>query len=82
MDVTNRKGEVQMRLYSVDLKNIQIKDPFWSKHVSLVKDAIIPYQWDAMNDRVADAELSHCLENFKIAFFSSSCHFCIIMQRK
>ena len=56
-----------MRLYSVDLKNIQIKDPFWSKHVSLVKDAIIPYQWDAMNDRVADAEPSHCLENFKIA---------------
>lgn len=56
-----------MKLHSVDLKKIQIKDAFWSKHVKLVKEAIIPYQWDAMNDKIPDAEPSHCLENFKIA---------------
>lgn len=56
-----------MRLHSVDLKRIQIKDAFWSKHVKLVKETIIPYQWDAMNDRIPGAEPSHCLENFKIA---------------
>lgn len=56
-----------MKLHSVDLKRIQIKDAFWSKHVKLVKETIIPYQWDAMNDRIPDAEPSHCLENFKIA---------------
>lgn len=56
-----------MRLHSVDLKKIKINDAFWSKHVNLVKDAIIPYQWDAINDRIADAEPSHCLENFAIA---------------
>ena len=56
-----------MRLNSLDLKNIHIQDPFWSKHVDLVRNAIIPYQWEAMNDRIPDAESSHCLENFKIA---------------
>ena len=56
-----------MRLHSLDLKKISIQDPFWSKHVDLVRKAIIPYQWEAMNDRIPDAESSHCLENFKIA---------------
>lgn len=56
-----------MRLHSLDLKTIQISDPFWSKHVDLVRNAIIPYQWEAMNDRIPDAESSHCLENFRIA---------------
>lgn len=56
-----------MRLHSLDLKKISIQDSFWSKHVDLVRKAIIPYQWDAMNDRIPDAESSHCLENFKIA---------------
>ena len=56
-----------MRLHAADLKNVQIRDPFWSPHVDLVKKVIIPYQWDAMNDRIPDAEPSHCLENFKIA---------------
>ena len=40
-----------MRLNSLNLKNISIHDPFWSKHVDLVRNAIIPYQWEAMNDR-------------------------------
>lgn len=56
-----------MRLHSVDLKKIKIKDPFWSKHVDLVREAAIPYQWNAMNDRIPDAEPSHCLDNFAIA---------------
>ena len=56
-----------MKLNPVDVKNIKIGDPFWSKHRDLVEDVIIPYQWDAMNDRVPDAEPSHCLENFAIA---------------
>ena len=41
-----------MRLQSVNLQKIKINDAFWSKHVNLVKDAIIPYQWNAMNDRI------------------------------
>lgn len=56
-----------MRANSLNLKKVSIYDPFWSKHVDLVRNAIIPYQWEAMNDRIPDAESSHCLENFKIA---------------
>ena len=56
-----------MRLHSLDIKKTKIQDPFWSKHVDLVRNAIIPYQWEAMNDRIEDAESSHCLENFRIA---------------
>ena len=56
-----------MRANSLDLKEVSICDPFWSKHVDLVRNTIIPYQWEAMNDRIPDAESSHCLENFKIA---------------
>ena len=56
-----------MRATSLELNNIKIQDPFWSGRVDLVRNAIIPYQWDAINDRIADAESSHCLENFEIA---------------
>lgn len=56
-----------MRLNSVDLKKIRIKDAFWSKHIHLVKETVIPYQWDAINDRIPGAEPSHSLMNFKIA---------------
>ena len=48
-----------MKLHPVDLKKIHINDAFWSKHVALVKEAVIPYQWDAINDRIEDAEPSH-----------------------
>lgn len=56
-----------MRLRSIELKNIHIEDAFWSKHVDLVRKTIIPYQWETMNDRIPDAQSSHCLENFRIA---------------
>lgn len=56
-----------MKLHSVDLRKIKIHDSFWEKHVQLVKDTIIPYQWDAINDRIEGAELSHSIENYKIA---------------
>ena len=47
-----------MRANSLDLKKVSIHDSFWSKHVDLVRNAIIPYQWEAMNDRIPDAESS------------------------
>lgn len=56
-----------MRLNPVDLKKIHINDAFWSKHIHLVKETVIPYQWEAINDRIPGAEPSHSLMNFKIA---------------
>ncbi len=61
----NIKGS--SKLFSLPLQNIEINDGFWSKYTKLVKDVIIPYQWDILNDKVEDAEPSHCLNNFKIA---------------
>lgn len=52
---------------SISLKDIHITDKFWNKYVHLVKDVIIPYQWDILNDRLENVETSHCIENFRIA---------------
>ena len=46
---------------SIPLKNIRITDGFWGKYIHLVKDVIIPYQWDILNDRLDDVETSHCI---------------------
>lgn len=58
---------MRKRLFSVPLKEIHIQDTFWNRYTHLVKDAVIPYQWNAINDRIPGAEPSHSLENFKIA---------------
>lgn len=44
-----------------------VKDPFWSRYISLVRNAVIPYQWDILNDRIPDSEPSHAIDNFRIA---------------
>ena len=49
------------------IKNIKIKDDFWSKYVDLAMDVVIPYQWEALNDRIADAPPSYAIHNLKIA---------------
>ncbi len=49
------------------LKNVKVKDGFWSKYEDIAKNVIIPYQWDAINDNVPDTEPSHAIKNFKIA---------------
>ncbi len=55
------------RLETIPLRQIKIKDPFWDKYTGLVKDVLIPYQWDILNDRIEGAETSHCIHNFKVA---------------
>nr|WP_232510165.1 beta-L-arabinofuranosidase domain-containing protein [Paenibacillus crassostreae] len=51
----------------IPLKNVRIDDPFWSKYDQLIRDVVIPYQWDALNDRIEDAEPSYAIRNFRIA---------------
>jgi len=55
------------KLRSLPLKQITIDDSFWNKYTKLVPEVIIPYQWDILNDKVEDAEPSHCINNFEIA---------------
>ena len=59
-------GEIN-RHASLPLKDVEINDPFWSKYIKLVQEEVIPYQWEAINDRVPDAEPSHAIKNFRIA---------------
>lgn len=49
------------------LSNYKIEDPFWSYYIDLVRNVVVPYQWEALNDRVNSAEPSGAVANFKIA---------------
>lgn len=48
-------------------KQVKIADSFWSDRMDLVYKKVLPYQWEALNDRIADAEPSYAIANFKIA---------------
>ena len=51
----------------IDLQRIQVTDAFWKKEIELVRDTVIPYQWEALNDRIPDTQPSYCMHNFKVA---------------
>ncbi len=55
------------KLESIKLSQIHIKDSFWDRYIKVAREKMLPYQWEALNDRVDDAAPSHCIENFKIA---------------
>ncbi|ANY65482.1 hypothetical protein BBD42_02630 [Paenibacillus sp. BIHB 4019] len=46
---------------------IFIQDDFWNQYSELVRQTVIPYQWEALNDRIEGAEPSYAIRNFKIA---------------
>lgn len=54
------------------LDKVKVTDTFWNQYRALIRDVVIPYQWDALNDRIDDAEPSHAIENFNIAAGRSS----------
>lgn len=51
----------------LDLKSVRITDAFWGREQELVRTEVIPYQWEALNDRVPGADPSFCMRNFKTA---------------
>ncbi|HDX9064810.1 TPA: glycoside hydrolase family 127 protein [Klebsiella michiganensis] len=56
-----------MSVMEVDLHKLKINDPFLGQYQQLVRDVVIPYQWDALNDHIEEADPSHAIENFRIA---------------
>ena len=56
-----------MSIMEPDLHKLKISDPFLGQYHQLVRDVVIPYQWDALNDRITEAEPSHAIANFRIA---------------
>ena len=51
----------------LDLKNVRITDEFWQTEQELVRTEVIPYQWEALNDRVPGASPSFAIHNFQAA---------------
>lgn len=45
---------------------VRINDRFWDAYRELVRKTVIPYQWEALNDRIPDAEPSYAIRNFRI----------------
>ena len=66
-DKAQVSGNSMRKTDAVPLKNVKIKDNFWSHYIKKAREVVIPYQWEAINDRIIDAEPSHAIKNFRIA---------------
>lgn len=51
----------------IELKQVKIKDGFWSQLQELVTDVVIPFQERVLNDEEPGVEKSHAIDNFRIA---------------
>lgn len=51
----------------IDISQAIVDDPFWSVEQELVRTAVLPYQWRALNDQVPGASSSYCMHNFRAA---------------
>ncbi|MCL2363692.1 MAG: glycoside hydrolase family 127 protein [Defluviitaleaceae bacterium] len=49
------------------LATFNITGGFWRNLMELARTEVIPYQWEALNDRVPDAEPSFFMQNFRVA---------------
>ena len=58
---------VKKDLESVELKKTELTSGLLAEKNELVREQVIPYQWQALNDELSDTEPSHAIENFKIA---------------
>jgi len=47
--------------------SVKVSDPFWGAFMERIRTKVIPYQWEALNDRVPGAEPSYSMRNFKLA---------------
>ena len=52
---------------ALPLNQVRFTRGFLAERARLVRDVVIPYQWEALNDRVAGAEPSGCVHNFQVA---------------
>lgn len=55
------------RMNPVNLSQVAIEDRFWQPRQRLVRDVVVPYQWEALNDFVEGAEPSGTIANFRAA---------------
>ncbi len=46
---------------------VKVAEGFWKDKMELARTKLIPYEWEALNDRIEGAVSSHSIMNFKIA---------------
>ncbi len=51
----------------IPVKDVNVTDAFWRDRMELVREVVIPYQEEILNDRVEGQEPSHAIRNFRIA---------------
>ncbi len=56
-----------MKNHPINLNSMQITDAFWRRKMELVRKEVIPYQWEALNDRIAGAKPSYAIRNIRTA---------------
>ena len=72
---------MKQRITPMKAGKTRITDPLFNAYVKMVSQKVLPYQWEVLNDRVADADKSHCIANFRIAAgFEEGCHEGAIFQ--
>ena len=49
------------------LGEVRVRDAFWQREMELIRNSVIPYQWEALNDRVPGAVPSWWTHNMKAA---------------
>lgn len=52
---------------ALPLNHVRFTRGFLAERARLVREVVIPYQWEALNDRVPGAEPSGCVHNFQVA---------------
>ena len=69
------------KLTPLPLDNIRLTEGLASRMQHLVRDTVLPYQWEILHDRVEGAVKSHCIENFRIAAgLSTGEHYGMVFQ--
>ena len=53
----------------VTVKQVHIKDDFWSEIQNRIINVVIQFQEHVLNDEVEGVAKSHAIENFRIAAF-------------
>jgi DUF1680 family protein len=52
---------------SLPLAKVRLDEGFLAERARLVRDTVIPWQWEALNDRIPGAERSGCVHNLQVA---------------
>ncbi len=62
-----KSGSDRITSRPLPMRQVHVTDGFWKREQEVVRTAILPYQWDALNDRIPDAAPSYCMHNFRAA---------------